>query len=696
MPSDCIVFDALVRHPRVKVWQLIGDPEMYPRFFLGITDCQRIGSSEPNVPTRYRFTIGLGGKSIQHTVQTVLNRHSQKLALANDPDSGSWCSVNLVDDGPGRTRVSLSFFKPGLYHDNTRWSKNEVRAWARDGMQRICDFLDRAPTSVIANRGDAATFQLSVASTLRAAGVLTLAQPNKGIAQLRAVGKWGHTLVGGYIGAAARSPQDIAVVDEHGTRTFAEVHSMSTRLAAGLRTHGIDDGSSVAILARNHAVMVETLLACGKLGANVLLLNVGLAGQQLVDAITEHGADTVIADDEFDALLRYLPGDVLRISTSLRVSESGSATEGIDDLLREARDVDLRPPRRPGTLVVMTSGTSGTPKGARRPTPKGLGVVAAMLSRLPLRTGERMFIAAPLFHSWGLAALQISTPLRATVLLQERFDAEACLRAIAEHRVTSLFAIPIMLRRIMNLPADVRERYDTSSLRVVASSGSAMSGALVTEFMDAFGDVLYNFYGSTEVSWGTIADPADLRAAPTTAGTPPLGTRVGILDDDGTPVPYGSVGRIFVGNEMLFDGYTDGGSKDIENKLMDTGDVGYLDANGRLFVSGRQDEMIISGGENVFPRSVEEAIALLPQVEEVAVVGAPDAEYGQRLVAYVVVREGARLDAEMVRRYIRHRLPRFAVPRDVHFVTELPRNPTGKILKRLLVDGTAYPHTPSA
>jgi acyl-CoA synthetase (AMP-forming)/AMP-acid ligase II len=238
-----------------------------------------------------------------------------------------------------------------------------------------------------------------------------------------------------------------------------------------------------------------------------------------------------------------------------------------------------------------------------------------------------------------------------------------------------------------DLPPEVRANYDTSSLRVVASSGSALSGALVTEFMDTFGDILYNFYGSTEVSWGTVAGPSDLRASPTTAGTPPLGTKLAVLDAEGDPMPIGATGRIFVGNDMLFDGYTDGGNRDVKGSLMDTGDLGYFDADGRLCVSGRQDEMIISGGENVFPRPVEEALAFLPQVKEVAVVGVPDAEFGQRLAAYIVLREGSRLDADLVRAFIRHRLPKFAIPRDVSFLDELPRNPTGKILKRLLVDG---------
>jgi acyl-CoA synthetase (AMP-forming)/AMP-acid ligase II len=193
----------------------------------------------------------------------------------------------------------------------------------------------------------------------------------------------------------------------------------------------------------------------------------------------------------------------------------------------------------------------------------------------------------------------------------------------------------------------------------------------------------------------SIADPADLRAAPTTAGRCPPGTEVAILDGKRRPVPPGVDGQIFVGNDMLFDGYTDGGTLPMSDRLMATGDVGYLDADGRLFVTGRADEMIVSGSENVFPRPVEEALAALPQVFEAAAVGVPDPEFGQRLAVYLVLRPGARLDADDVRSYIHQRLARFAVPRDVYFVDELPRNATGKILKRLLNDDT-WPMAPPA
>jgi acyl-CoA synthetase (AMP-forming)/AMP-acid ligase II len=221
-------------------------------------------------------------------------------------------------------------------------------------------------------------------------------------------------------------------------------------------------------------------------------------------------------------------------------------------------------------------------------------------------------------------------------------------------------------------------------LSVVAVSGSALPGGLATRFMNRFGDVLYNLYGSTEASWASIATPADLRLAPHTAGRPPHGTAMAVLDSTGRPVPAGTTGRLFVGNEMLFEGYTNGASGVRLDGLLATGDLGYIGEDGLVFVSGRSDDMIVSGGENVFPSEVEDLLAALPAVREVAVIGVPDDEYGERLAAYIALNPGFTLDENQVWDHVRQHRARFSVPRDVVFVSALPRNATGKILKREL------------
>ncbi len=494
-------------------------------------------------------------------------------------------------------------------------------------------------------------------------GLLAPGHPPRVVRQLIALGRWGTLLGGSFVSAAARDPHRPAIVDEQGSLTYAEVDARTDRLAAALTDP--DVALRVAVLCRNHRGMVETLIGCSKAGADVILLNTGMSTPQLLAVLDEQSAEVLIADPEFAELLAAVPPSVRTVTDP--VSWAASAPPR-----------PVRPPARPGRTIVLSSGTTGRPKGADRRSRPGIEPLASILSRIPLRVHETMLIEAPLFHTWGYAMLQIAVALRATVVLRRRFDPAGSLGAVEEHGCTALVAVPVMLRRMLETPRD------TSSLRIVAVSGSALPGGLATEFMDAFGDVLYNLYGSTESSWVTIATPADLRADPATAGTPPPGTRVAILDPSGSPVPAGTPGRIFAANELLFSGYTSSAAaKEMHDGLMSLGDIGHLDSRGRLYVHGRDDEMVVSGGENIFPSAVEEVIARLPGVKEVAVAGVPDEEYGRRLAAYVV-RTGPEPSADSVRDQVRTELARFAVPRDVHFVAELPRNATGKVIRTRL------------
>lgn len=688
MPSDYVTVEMVLDHPRAAVWDVIGKPELYPRFFCGLGTITHLPNNAGD-PHYVISAVSSGGHPAEYLARLAANQPQEELVLAGVGESDSWVSVSLADASNGGTQVTVVVAKPQGVDFGGQHGRTAIHRWVRDGLRRIDDYLAGKPDVPITTGGSPAQIQRKIVKTLLDAGILEASHPLRGLRQLNRLRRWGFTVAGGYAAAAARSPERIAVVDDRRTLTFGEVYDRSQRLARALADMGVDTKATVGILARNHSGFVLTAVACAMLGCDAVLFNTGLASRQIEQIVERHDIRVLITDDEFEPLVQYLPPTVTRISAIAPSGVAGRAT--LDDLVDKAPRGTLRTPERDGLLIVLTSGTTGTPKGAKRATPPGWISVAAMLSVLPLRAEDTMLISAPIFHTWGLGALQISTPLRATVVLQDRFDPERCLQAIDQHRVTALMAVPIMLQRILNLPEKVRARYDISSLRIVASSGSAMPGTLVTEFMDAFGDILYNFYGSTEVSQAATASPTDLRVAPTTAGHPPLGSTVAILDHDGLLVPRGAVGRIFVGNEQPFHGYTAGDEPpEVKDTLMDTGDLGYLDADGRLFVSGRDDEMIISGGENVFPRPVEEAIAALPQVAEVAVVGVPDEEYGQRLAAFIVPKPGARLDPAMVRSYIHQRLSRFSVPRDVTFLTRLPRNTTGKILKRLLVDRVAH------
>ena len=515
------------------------------------------------------------------------------------------------------------------------------------------------------------------------AGVLSAGRPDRILRQLRALRTWGATVAGGYAAASERVPDHVCVIDDNGPTTFREMNLRARLLAVELDRAGVRPGARVGVLCRNHGAFVQTMAACGRLGADSVLLNTGLAAAQVVAAAADHDLAALVADAEFEDLYGGVAARVPRITAWGEPSVPGPR---VPWRAREIADTEEEPapPESPGRLIVLTSGTTGTPKGARRPTPKGPQDAASVLSRIPLRSSDRILVAAPVFHTWGLAGVQLGMSMRATLVMRRQFDPEDVLRAVAEHRCTAVFAVPVMLRRIMDLPPRVRARYDTSSLRIVACSGSAMSPKLITEFMDEFGDVLYNLYGSTEVSWATIATPEEMRRSPTTAGRPPLGTRVAVLDPDGVEVPPGTEGSVHVGNEMLFEGYTNGGTREVAHGLMATGDRGHVDGDGLLHVAGRDDDMIISGGENVFPRPVEELIVTLPPVREVVVTGVPDEEFGHRFAAFVVPYEGMRVDPNEIRLIVRRELGRFSVPRDVVLLDELPRNATGKVMKRLL------------
>jgi fatty-acyl-CoA synthase len=239
----------------------------------------------------------------------------------------------------------------------------------------------------------------------------------------------------------------------------------------------------------------------------------------------------------------------------------------------------------------------------------------------------------------------------------------------------------VMLRRMVDLGEDEINQRDLSSLKIIFVSGSALGADLTQRGMELFGPVIYNLYGSTEVAYATIATPEDLEADAASVGKVVRGSVVKILDEDGNDVPRGESGRIFVGNFSQFEGYTGGGGKEAVKGLISSGDVGHFDDHDRLFIDGRDDEMIVSGGENVFPAEVEELLGAHEAIEEAAAIGVDDEKFGQRLKAYVVLRDGSELSEDDVKDYVRENLARYKVPGQVVFLDELPRNPTGKVLK---------------
>ncbi|RZT84540.1 acyl-CoA synthetase (AMP-forming)/AMP-acid ligase II [Pseudonocardia sediminis] len=540
-----------------------------------------------------------------------------------------------------------------------------------------------APSSMPGSIADAARSALEIGTgTARAAialtrsGVVRPIRPERLYGMGKALVRYGHSATAAFCVGAARHPYRLAVVDDDGVETYAELDARTDRIAAALLASGAAPGGTVGILCRNHRAPIEVMVAAGKAGADVVLLNTGLSAEQMRGVADQQKLHTIVTDADFLDIVPDGP-QVVRTDgdgpgTLNALAESGGPAE-----------LPFKPER--SKMIVLTSGTTGTPKGAKRPHPSSLAPAASILSAIPLKAGEPVLIAAPLFHTWGNAALLLASLHGSTVVLQRKFEPRAFLDVVERRRATTIFAVPVMLQRVLEHVGESGGWAGPHRPRIVAVSGSALPAAQALSFMDRFGDCLYNLYGSTEVSWVSIAGPADLRDAPGTAGRAPAGTTLIILGEDDQPVGPGVEGRVFVGNDLPFDGYTGGESElEVRDGLLGTGDVGHLDDEGRLHLTGRADDMIVSGGENVHPGPVEDLIANAEGVREVAVLGVDDEQFGQRLAAYVVRAEGSTLDEDAVRELVRADLAKFAIPRDVHFLDELPRNQTGKVLRKEL------------
>jgi fatty-acyl-CoA synthase len=492
-------------------------------------------------------------------------------------------------------------------------------------------------------------------------------------------------LLGGSLTAAAiRLGDQVAVIDERGELTYKELDERSNALANAWREHGLEPGEGVAILARNHRGFLEAVFAGAKCGAKIVLLNTSFAGPQIREVASREGTDLLVHDDEYSELL----GDEVPPRGRWRawVDDGDGADDTLDALIAGAR---TNAPPKPGTaprITILTSGTTGTPKGAPRGEPRSLALLGGLLSKVPFHAREVTELPVPMFHALGFMQALVGVGLGSTLVMRRRFDPEATLDSLERHHATAMIAVPVMVQRLVDLGEEEIGKRELSSLRIIFVSGSALGIDLAQRATELFGPVIYNLYGSTEVAYATIATPEDLEAEPGSVGKVVRGSVIKILDEDGKELPRGKTGRIFVGNLSQFEGYTGGGNKEAVGGLISSGDVGHFDANGRLFIEGRDDEMIVSGGENVFPAEVEELLAGHDGIKEAAAVGVDDEKFGQRLKAFVVLRDGEQLSEDDIKGYVKENLATYKVPREVVFVEELPRNPTGKVLKRELLE----------
>lgn len=529
---------------------------------------------------------------------------------------------------------------------------------------------------------------IGVLRVLQRSGAIDLTKPHKFVAAARrtkVIGPASAVIAHG----AEEYPDAAALTDERGTLTFGEVDRHSNALANALLASGIGPGSVIGVIARDHRGLILALSAAGRAGYRLAMMNTGFGKSQFVEVAEREHISAMLYDEEFADLVEGLPADTPRVLTWVdgnRPIPDGVRT--LDDVL-DGGDTHMPPaPEQFGGFVILTSGTTGLPKGARRQLVSPF-TSALLLDRVPIPQRSTMVIVSPVFHSTGFACWGVGTALGNQSILLRRFDAEKTLAALADHKAEMLVAVPTMLHRMVALGPDVIKRYDLSALKVIIIAGSALSPTLSEAVQDAFGDVLYNMYGSTEVAIASIAQPHELRKAPGTVGRPPISSRLALFDESGQRITEKNTrGRLFVRNGAPFEGYTDGRTKQIIDGYMSTGDMARFDDDGLMFIEGRDDDMIVSGGENVYPLEVENLLARHPDIADVAVIGVDDDEFGKRLRAFVVRKPDSDPDPDALRAYVKSDLARYKVPRDIVFVDDLPRNPTGKLVRRNLPTGS--------
>ncbi|MBO0885127.1 MAG: long-chain-fatty-acid--CoA ligase FadD2, partial [Mycobacterium sp.] len=443
-------------------------------------------------------------------------------------------------------------------------------------------------------------------AVMRRAGMYRLAHPLSALDALLKVHQYGP-FAGVVMHGVRERPDAPAIVDERGELTFRQLDEQSNALGRGLSARGLRFGDTVGVLARDHRGLVTTLLATGKIGVRVVLLNTGFAPPQLAGVVHSEKISALLYDSEFTATIEAVSETVPRFLTWNDDPPEKTSLPTIDEVADAQSRKPLPIPKKPGGIVILTSGTTGAPKGAPRDRVSPF-ISAQMVDRIPLPVNGTIVMAAPLFHATGLSQYGLGLALGNRIVFQQRkFDPEKTLAAVAQYRAEALILVPIMLQRIVDLPAEVLAKYDVSALRVIFAAGSAIPRDVVMRCFAQFGDVLYNLYGSTEMSVITVANPSELRRHPTTAGRPPVGIHLKLLDADRKPITEPEkTGTIFLANAHSFRGYTDGHTKETVAGMMSSGDVGHLDRDGLLFIDGRDDDMIVSGGENVFPQEIED------------------------------------------------------------------------------------------
>ncbi|MDP3511662.1 MAG: AMP-binding protein [Sulfuritalea sp.] len=471
-------------------------------------------------------------------------------------------------------------------------------------------------------------------------------------------------------------------------RSGAEIDARAARLAGALARLGVEDGGTVAVMLKNHPAYVDIIQGCRIAGAYYCQINWHFKRDEAGFILNDCGATVLfIRPDLLAAIAGAIPAGVQVI-----VVDPDPVAGAFESWLA-AQAPYAGPPRTPRGHMAYTSGTTGRPKGVRRlpPTAEQQALAAQVVKdALGIYPGVRSLVSAPLYHSAPSSFAQQSLLQGSLFVLEEKFDAEATLALIARHRIDTAYLVPTMYVRLLRLPAEVRSRYDLSSLKFVASTGSPCAPEVKRAMIEWLGPVIHEAYASSETGYITVMRPQDAARKPGSAGKALGRAEIRIFDDNGHALPNGEIGTIYAHQPAYSDFSYHGNEaarRAIERDgLISVGDMGYVDAEGFLFVCDRAADMVISGGVNIYPAEIEHVLITLPGVADCAVVGIPDDEFGESLAAQVVAEAGATLDAETIRMALSERIAGYKVPRRIDIVAALPRDDNGKLQKRKIRD----------
>ncbi|MCB9714672.1 MAG: AMP-binding protein [Myxococcales bacterium] len=490
---------------------------------------------------------------------------------------------------------------------------------------------------------------------------------------------------------AAASPGRPAILDRHRQLDYAELETEIDAAARALHEDGARRGEPVGLMMENRSEYVALWMALGRLGIASAHLSPSSTAAELAPLLERAGIRRILVSEATHPTVERVAAEHPELQ--LRPIHVGhqppAALPSYHAMIRSHRHGGGPPPAagEAADSVVFTSGTTGRPKGAVRDfSSVGAMELLRILERLPMRVGDRHLVVAPLYHSGAQAFTLINTALAATLVLVDRFEAEAVLELLSRERIASTFLVPTMTQRLLDLPAELHARRPTPGLRAIVSGAAPFSDGLRRRAIDRFGaDAIFDFYGATELGWVTLVDGHEMLERPGTLGRPLAGQELRVVDERGRPLPPGEVGTIFTRSHQHMRGYLrdEAATREIQREgWVTVEDQGYLDADGYLFLTGRTRDMVITGGVNVYPVEVEHVLSRHPSIRDVAVIGLPDPEWGERLTAVVVPGEG--FDVDAVDAWVRGELAKAKRPRRWELVDALPRNPTGKVLKRAL------------